>query len=82
MDDDHPIDDTFIRLVQLIRDDEPFAQTFRALAKLDDLERNLQMTRIATTMRQNAEDPALIACFERLRDKANFSIIVELVAAG
>lgn len=70
-----PLSDTFIRLVQVFRDDPDMQAYFRVLVAKAPLERNLLLTKIVEGMRQDGAKSELVTAAEQLREPTIFERI-------
>ncbi|MBN8218928.1 MAG: hypothetical protein J0L75_19980 [Spirochaetes bacterium] len=70
-----PLSDTFIRLVQVFRDDPEMRSYFGVLCQKPPLERNLLLTKIVLGLRQEGAESDLVTVAEQLRDPDLFERI-------
>lgn len=73
------LEETFIRLLALVRDDQSFRNFFKYLINATQLERNLQLTKIIESMKRNGESKSLIGSVELLRQKEVFHKLTQML---
>lgn len=75
-------DETFIRLVQVFRDDGDLGSYFQKLTAMDGATRAATLKRIAASMRQDGVGEDLATAAEKLTDPGLWDKVVAAVRSG